>query len=222
MNTIQEQANSYADQVAGTIIHEAIKKAYLDGFNEGIQVGKDSAGNAAQISEMEEYQNSVSFIDLDLPSGTLWSDDYMRDHRGNIVYLSAEEAAQFNIPTLEQMNEFLNSLNREQHMSYTDVQSNSNGIFFCGIYIKDVRYLARNSYIIQKRNGFYDEDNEFVLSNGFDFWIRAENEIVVQSFRPKNSRAEHYELNKIEIEKKYFEAEPGYRYPIRLVKTKEE
>ena len=55
-------------------------------------------------------ENSLSkgpnFIDLGLPSGTLWADDFLRDDEGNILYLPCVEAVKYGIPSLEQWTEF--------------------------------------------------------------------------------------------------------------------
>lgn len=93
---IQEVANSYADGKANEAITKAIAQAYIDGFNDGYKSGKENA----QIE-----CNDTEFVDLGLPSGTLWASDYVRDENGKICYFTYEEALKYRIPTQEQYDE---------------------------------------------------------------------------------------------------------------------
>lgn len=93
---IQEVANSYAEGKANEAITKAIAQAYIDGYNDGYKNGKENAPI--------EY-NDTEFVDLGLPSGTLWASDYVRDENGKICYFTYEEALKYRIPTQEQYDE---------------------------------------------------------------------------------------------------------------------
>lgn len=47
----------------------------------------------------------VHFVDLDLPSGTLWAKNYIVNDQGEILYLKYNEAVELGIPSLEQWEE---------------------------------------------------------------------------------------------------------------------
>lgn len=92
-----ELANNYAEGKANKAITNAIAQAYLDGFNDGYHKGKENA----QLT----MNSNTEFIDLGLPSGTLWASDYLKDSDGNVCYLPYKDAKKHNIPTEEQFNE---------------------------------------------------------------------------------------------------------------------
>lgn len=93
---IQEIANSYAEGKANEAITKAIAQAYLDGYKDGYKSGKENA----QI----EY-NDAEFVDLGLPSGTLWASDYLKDTEGKVRYLPYMEAKEHSLPSIEQWKE---------------------------------------------------------------------------------------------------------------------
>ena len=76
--------------------NEIITQAYREGFREGFSDG---------FLEGKDFIVRKGYVDLGLPSGTLWSNDYLRDTAGNLVYLSYDEAARLCIPTKGQWNE---------------------------------------------------------------------------------------------------------------------
>lgn len=114
---IQEVANSYAEGKANEAITKAIAQAYIDGFNDGYKSGKENV----QIE-----CNDTEFIDLGLPSGTLWASDYLRDSEGNVCYLPYVEAAKYSIPSIEQWKEL------EELCSWdVSILPNNRKIFYC-------------------------------------------------------------------------------------------
>ena len=50
----------------------------------------------------------TNYVDLGLPSGTLWADDYEKKD-GSILYSSYDEAVKKNIPTTEQIEELIDT-----------------------------------------------------------------------------------------------------------------
>ena len=70
---ISSKAAEYAGGKAVDCLNKAIEQAYKDGYLDGFKHGKELASDCVSTGE-------VNYIDLGLPSGTLWSDDYvMRD-----------------------------------------------------------------------------------------------------------------------------------------------
>ena len=93
MNII-EKADKYADGKANEAITKAIAQAYLDGYRDGY--------NDREAEVPADFRDSkTTYIDLGLPSRTLWSEDYEKND-GNILYLPYERAEYLKIPTGEQ------------------------------------------------------------------------------------------------------------------------
>lgn len=98
---IKELAKQYAEGKAlnaiTTAIEEAYAKGYKDGYTQGVSDAKKNIPN--------ELESGIEFVDLGLPSGTLWATDYLRDENGKIKYLIFDEASQYNLPTVAQRDE---------------------------------------------------------------------------------------------------------------------
>lgn len=96
MEKLKEQATAYAEGKFEFAVHKLIEKAYIDGYN---------AGHAEARKVALTRINDGEWIDLGLPSGTLWSKDYLRDENGDIVYMAYDEAKHYDLPTFEQFEE---------------------------------------------------------------------------------------------------------------------
>lgn len=87
------KATTYAENKSSQMFINAIKEAYIDGYCAGY---KDR--------ELNFEKEKVGYIDLGLPSGTLWSSDYLKEN-DEIKYLSHDEAVKYDIPSIEQWKE---------------------------------------------------------------------------------------------------------------------
>lgn len=98
MNII-EKADKYADGKANEAITKAIAQAYLDGYRDGY--------NDREAEIPADFRaNKTTYIDLGLPSRTLWSEDYEKDDN-QILYLPYGRAEHLKIPTKDQWKELL-------------------------------------------------------------------------------------------------------------------
>ena len=97
---ISEKADKYAEGKANEAITRAIAQAYMDGYRDGYN------DREQEIPE-DLRENGVENVDLGLPSGTLWSSDYLKED-GKIVFLPHGKAVKMKIPSEEQLNELLN------------------------------------------------------------------------------------------------------------------
>ena len=66
------KAKEYAESKVNDALKQVVADAYMAGYNAGYQDGIDKV---AQDSVSEETE----FVDLGLPSGTLWASDYVKD-----------------------------------------------------------------------------------------------------------------------------------------------
>lgn len=94
---ITSKAAEYAGGKTVECLAKAIEQAYKDGYLDGFKDGKELARDCISTGE-------VNYVDLGLPSGTLWSDDYVKKE-GEVYYWTYEEACEKSIPTEEQWKE---------------------------------------------------------------------------------------------------------------------
>jgi len=92
---IKERAKDYAEGKATAAIEQAIADAYADGYKDGYQDRDDEI-------PVEIKENEKQWIDLGLPSGTLWS--IVVDEKGKAIlstHLNAE--MEYNLPDYRQI-----------------------------------------------------------------------------------------------------------------------
>lgn len=94
---ISEQANKYAEGKANEAITKAIADAYMEGYKAGYKDREEEI-------PMELRDNKTEYVDLGLPSGTLWATDYEKLD-GEQLYLPYCEAERMKLPTQEQWEE---------------------------------------------------------------------------------------------------------------------
>ena len=97
MIELNEKANNYAEENVINILKEAFAKVYADGYRDGYK-------DCEEKIPADLHKNKNGFVDLGLPSGTLWSADYEKEN-SNIIYLPYETAITYDIPTKEQWEE---------------------------------------------------------------------------------------------------------------------
>jgi len=194
MNII-EKADKYADGKANEAMTKAIAQAYLDGYRDGYN------DREAEIP-VDFRDNKTTYIDMGLPSRTLWSEDYEKDG-GKILYLPYERAEYLKLPTIEQWMELLECCRWEWF-----IDSNCNFHW--------AKCIGPNGNILQfKRTGKKDAD---VCSKDYEafFWMeeiaddKVKNTIhLFNSEKVINSR----KLTR-DVEYQF----TGYHLPVRLVR----
>ena len=100
---IKEKAKEYAKGKMTEAIEKVIADAYAEGYRAGYKDKSD------EIPPVVKNDEDVEFVDLGLPSGTLWAKDFLRDEEGNIMYLTFREAKKHQLPTIEQFDELKDS-----------------------------------------------------------------------------------------------------------------
>lgn len=97
MVELKEKASSYAEENVINVLKEAFAKVYADGYRDGYKDCKEDA--LVNLCECK-----TEYVDLGLPSGTLWSSDFIKEE-SNICYMTYGEASQLAIPTKRQWDE---------------------------------------------------------------------------------------------------------------------
>ena len=142
---ITERAASYAEGKANEAITKAIAQAYADGYRDGY---KDRENEIP----VDLRDNKTVFVDLGLPSGTLWSADYEREDE-KVIFLPYKTAENYNLPTEEQWKELFETCERHgKYNTYGDLYSvtfigpNGNSIDFHSTgYKKAGRLVQKNN-----------------------------------------------------------------------------
>lgn len=130
---LQEKAEQYAKHCLDRFKKEIVD-AYIEGYCEG-------SYDEEQKHAKNEDEDS-DFIDLGLPSGTLWREELLHDEDGEIRRLAYNEARDFSLPTEEQCRELMTKCflvrekygitfrgkdNEELYLTFTDQAEDSNG-----------------------------------------------------------------------------------------------
>lgn len=186
---INERGKKYAEGKALSALNAAIEQAYIDGYNDGLK--------HLENEKLEAMKEGVEYVDLGLPSGTLWSSVCVKTGSGEIQRLSYLEATKLSIPTKEQYNElFCNCF----HNYYYNQSSNPKGYVFTGINGNTIKV----DFVVI---------NQISTFEGLYFWLKDDED--------SNERfSAHYkiETNKATpIFKKVF---MGLKLPVMLVKNK--
>lgn len=185
---IDDKAKEYAEGKALDAISTAIEEAYVSGYKEGYE-----AGLAAQEPiALEEENDGVEYVDLGLPSGTLWSNGFLENENGEVCHLSYQEASELNIPTAEQFRELLDCC---EYIGSKDFLS----------------YLGMNGHYIRFNYTFIDKAGKMVNYGTFHFWLKDEEP-------PEDNRRCVWGNNKGGYITSSF---MGWKMPVFLVKTKD-
>lgn len=97
MIELTTKAENYAAEKTNEVMAKAIAQAYADGYRDGYKDREEEI-------PVDLRDNKTEYVDLGLPSGTLWAADYENDEDG-YLYLSYEMASPMRLPTVEQWNE---------------------------------------------------------------------------------------------------------------------
>ena len=194
MDKLTERAANYAAEKTNELFANAIAQAYVDGYRDGV---KDR--------DKGIVSPSIEFIDLGLPSGTKWSSKLMGED-DFADYLSYADAASYELPTIEQVEELVNYCRWQGDRS-------SSGQTFWG-----TTCIGKNGKDIYIRSwGYKEGDRLCCYGYGADtifFWIRNEEE---------EGKMKAIKLYNVKDEKPEFEIVKlfsGYKLPVMLVSNK--
>lgn len=191
MKEVRKIAAEYAVAQTNEVMSLAIAKAYADGYRDGYRDKEEEI-------PVDMHANITEFVDLGLPSGTLWAADYERIN-GNeaIEYLPYEKVSQMNIPTREQWEELLDIC----RWNYKYVSSKTMYFICIGPNGNTITFPCYGSIL----NGESTTDHTYAM-----FWIHDEGEEL-----EKNAVHMHYHSRQ---QKEVVKTYKGYKLPVRLVR----
>jgi hypothetical protein len=168
-----------------------LAKAFASVYADGYRAGyKD--GKEDILVNLQE--GKTEYVDLGLSSGTLWAADYEKVTDGKTAYYAYCEAKELNIPTIEQWTELRNSCR----------WLIENNIFYCiGPNGKTISFSTMGFIIL----------HDIITSPNVRFWVDNKDEKEIRT--PEISRDPYGCVNF-----KFPEFFPGYKLPVRLVKSK--
>ena len=183
---LAEKASSYADKNTLNILKEAFARVYSDGYHDGFKDGKEE-------KNIDVRDNKTEYVDLGLPSGTMWASNFEKAG-GENIYISYNEVIKYNIPTNDQCLELYNNC------CFTV----NNGIIYCiGPNGKSITFST---------TGYKEIGNEVLLpSNIGYFWILSEDEQAHNAAAIGKNKGIWHDTRKMFT---------GYKLPIRLVRIK--
>jgi len=205
MEDLKEKANIYAEECFTSILKETFAKVYADGYRDGYK-------DCQEKIPFELFGDETEFVDLGLPSGTLWANNYKTEDK-EVLYLPYEKAAKYNLPTEEQWKELLTACKFRAYKS-------SSGLTFYGVIC-----IGPNGNSIKLKSKGYMEDTKNVGAINYGggriyFWVQDNEEeiekkaICISSWK-RNVPDEP--TPEIDVVEKVFS---GYKLPILLVKAK--
>ncbi len=184
---IKELAKEYAEGKALDAMTTVIEQAYADGYNDGMQHREKLI--------LDSIVDGVQYVDLQLPTGKMWSSTYLKD-KDLYSLLPYCEASKLHIPTEEDFYELCNHCVKD-YCLMRDLM----GIRFRGINGSEIVIPFSNVDIINAS-----------FSSSFSFWLKDDEESTEKKHTfctSNNGIVGHV--------KKIF---MGYKLPVMLVKDK--
>ena len=97
---VEDKARKFAEGKAINALNQAIEEAYAEGYRDGYKDREDEI-----LVELQEKK--TGFVDLGLPSGTLWASTNEAVDGNSCLYLPYEQAKKYQLPNREQFQELL-------------------------------------------------------------------------------------------------------------------
>lgn len=201
MLEIEEKAAKYAVGKMNEVFDQAIAQAYADGYRDGYK-------DRGEEIPVDLRDDKTVYVDLGLPSGTLWSADYEKED-DDILFVPYLKVQEMNIPTEEQWNELLQNCKLQGNYS-------SSAITFGGI-----TCIGPNGNSIKFHSDGYMRDTTRIGNINYGggkvyFWIHDDDENPEHEKKVIYVNGGSKRIPNIEISHLF----SGYKCPIRLVRTK--
>lgn len=199
MNELHVKAEAYAAEKMNELMAKAIAQAYIDGYRSGY---KD---RDCEIGELDCIEGKIEVHELGLPSGTLWTLNYLEDQDGEIDYLPYVKADKLGLPTKEHVDELIE--NCRWRGEYSSSRLTFYGAVCIGVNGEKISLVSRG----------YKKDNQTVGAPNYGggnayFWIHDEDEEdaknAVRIYDVENGKP------KMEIVKVF----SGYKLPVLVIR----
>lgn len=196
MNNV-DKAKEYAEGKINDALNKVIVEAYMAGYNSGYKDGYDKVVKETSFGDIE-------YVDLGLPSGTLWSSNYVEDENKEILYVTQEKSKVFDIPTVAQWLELVRVCRWEQGSKRIDTSIGS-----CHFQNLAICLGPNGNRIIFEKTGLYEIKSTLERAGEVLFWLKKEKDVFVKFLNIT------FCTIKITSENEF----SGCKLPIRLVKN---
>ena len=186
---INDLAKQYADGRVLNALTAAVQQAYVDGYHDGMQ-------HKERII-LDSIVDGVQYVDLELPSGKMWSSTYVKDNHG-YKKLAYSEASKLHIPTMEDLDELFAYCARNYYLTKD---------------IRGIQIIGRNGEKIIIPYNRITEDDINKNREYFSFWIKDNEESLYKTFAYSYSKDN---IIATSLRKTFM----GYKLPIMLIKEK--
>lgn len=191
-----DKAKEYAEGKVTEALNKVVADAYMAGYNAGYQDGYNKVVKAS-IAEGIEY------VDLGLPSGTLWSSDYVKDDNDKAIYVTQENSTDYEIPTNKQFKELMDECKWEQ---MSEKNWTEGGFYYWHEWA--VCLGPNGNKITFEKTGLYEAKDCLARKEEILFWLKAE------EYFQRNCA--NITLNDLQLDSENVFS--GYMLSIRLVK----
>ena len=141
---------------------------------------------------------------MGLPSGTLWSSDYVKDDNDKAIYVAQENGADYEIPTYEQFKELMDECKWEQKSEKNWTESG-----FYHWHEWAICLGPNGNKITFEKTGLYEATDSLTRTSEILFWLNN------KEYFHRNCAS--ITLNDLNVDSENVFS--GYKLPIRLVKT---
>lgn len=188
MKELKELSANYATEKTNEMMSQIVAQAFADGYRMGYKDREDEI-------PVDLRDGKTEFVDLGLPSGTLWSDDYERQE-GRRMYLTYEKTADYSIPSESQCEELITKCawRYTKTSGFTCIGPNGNSIRF-------------------RQTGFMKVEGEIIYKDACYIWANCKGSDTNKRGMILCDEREHL--------KTVSDVFMGYRLPIRTVKNKQ-
>ena len=131
-----------------SVLQQTIENAYLDGYKAACEEMKSSISESNQPNSINI--DGVRFVDMGLPSGTLWSDGPLKKDSSIFRYeeFIFNDAVKYSIPTVEQWDELSRRcVFRKENGNLVILASNGNRIIVFPIESKFSKEKVKPRYV---------------------------------------------------------------------------
>ena len=167
MNNV-DKAKEYAEGKINDALNKVIVEAYMAGYNSGYKDGYDKVVKETSFGDIE-------YVDLGLPSGTLWSSNYVEDENNEILYVTQEKSKAFDIPTVAQWLELVRVCRWEQGSKRIDTSIGS-----CHFQNLAICLGPNGNRIIFEKTGLYEIKSTLERAGEVLFWLKKEKDVFVK------------------------------------------
>ena len=190
MKELKELSANYATEKTNEMMSQIVAQAFTDGYRMGY---KDRENEIP----VDLRDGNTEYVDLGLPSGTLWSNDYEKTNN-EISYIPYLAAKAFNLPSEEQLKELNDNCRCEYELN--------NGVY------KFICIGPIGNSISFYNKGMYTSDGHFNNANVAIFWFCDDSDSL-----DKVASYLYYwdQINSL-TQKQFM----GYKLPLRLIKRK--